>query len=884
MANPNEEDDMNKSLGRRGSLLRLSGTSKVWFYSLTLMAIGGLLFRVSQGGKAPLAVGSSVPWWVVGLLFGATELFVVHVELREHAHSFSLSEVPLVIGLFFLSPPTLVLTQLAGAGVALLINRKQSLVKAVFNMVHFFVVTCLVIPLFAFIVSQGASLGLAGWVAAFVACSSAAAFSTLLIFGAITLSEGRSEVDKLPAVIGFGAIVSATNTAIGLMAVIIVRYEPAAIWLLFAPAATLFFAYRAYTEQREQHQSLTFLYESTRTLNHSPELESAVSELLSQAREMFRAEVAEITFLPAGQNERVLRTILGPDDNVEMLKPDSFDTIAPVWEHFSADGPAVVLNTHNENPDLVAFLDSRGLTDAIVKVLRGETRGIGTILLGNRLGAISSFDDEDVRLFETLASQVSVALEKGRLEQSLAQLRELEKQLSHQAFHDSLTNLANRALFRERVESALTDAETTGRSVSVLFVDLDDFKTINDSLGHAAGDELLVAVGGRIENCINPQNGDCAARLGGDEFAILLPSIEGLVDATRVAERVLETLASPVALSNQQVMVQASVGVATNDMGSADTGEVLRNADMAMYMAKARGKACFEVFQPSMRVAVMERHELKADLPRAVEEGELVVNYQPIVELQTIKPIGFEALIRWQHPERGLLLPERFFAVAEESALLRPIGQFVLEQSCMRAREWSLRHPVDPPLGVSVNLSARQVQHPGIVEDVSNALAQARLDPTLLTLEITESVMLQDSETNINTLQALKALGVRLALDDFGTGYSSLSYLRRLPIDILKIAKPFIDDVAGSDEQMAFVHAIVNLSRTLHLQVVAEGVEQPQQVERLRELNCDLGQGFLFGRALDEAGVEAYLRENLDPMQWPDARVTGGPFAQQVVR
>jgi len=437
----------------------------------------------------------------------------------------------------------------------------------------------------------------------------------------------------------------------------------------------------------------------------------------------------------------------------------------------------------------------------------------------------------------------------------VSERKRLEEQLTHQAFHDPLTGLANRALFRDRVSHALALAQRQGHPITVLFLDLDDFKRVNDSLGHAEGDRLLIAAAERFQSCARAA--DTVSRLGGDEFAILIEHVAGSDGRPELLQRLEEAMTYPFALSGNQVQVSASIGVATASPG--DTADdLLRNADVAMYAAKRRGKGRSETYELRMYADVRERLEMEAALRTALETNQLSLHYQPIVSLKTGALYGVEALVRWDHPTRGHLLPQSFITLAEETGLIVPLGAWVLTEACRQVQDWRALFP-ETPLCVSVNISGRQLQGGGVTGSLREALAATGASADGVVLEITESVLMQQTDTVQERLWELKSLGVRLAIDDFGTGYSSLSYLQRFPIDILKIAKPFVDDVGSGTEKSALARAIVGLGETLKLRTIAEGIERGDQRAALLELGCDLGQGHYFSRALPPDGIARLL-------------------------
>ena len=433
----------------------------------------------------------------------------------------------------------------------------------------------------------------------------------------------------------------------------------------------------------------------------------------------------------------------------------------------------------------------------------------------------------------------------------------LEAQLTRQAFHDALTGLPNRALFTDRVSHALKRRGRQHRGVVVLFVDLDDFKAINDSLGHQAGDRVLQEVGERLRTTVRP--GDTVARLGGDEFAFLLEDVSDPADAEEVADRVAISLGAPLAVGGVEVALRASVGIAVAE-DSDTAADLLRDADTAMYTAKARGGGSHERFVPAMREAAISRFELGTDLRRAIDRQEFVLHYQPVVDLRLGRILGFEALVRWQHPTRGLLSPAGFIPAAEATGLIVPIGRWVLEEACRQAHAWQLATLTEPPLTMSANLSARELREPGLIEGVADILERTGVDPATIVLEITETSMVEDADGAIATLQALKALGVRLAIDDFGTGYSSLSYLRRLPVDVLKLDRSFVVPSGRGDRESALVDAVFRLGRSLGLVTIAEGIEDAEQRDRLISLGCRVGQGYLFARPMAEPAALEFLR------------------------
>jgi len=439
--------------------------------------------------------------------------------------------------------------------------------------------------------------------------------------------------------------------------------------------------------------------------------------------------------------------------------------------------------------------------------------------------------------------------------------RSLEEQLRHQAFHDSLTGLANRASFTDRLEHALLRARRSPKMPAVLFLDLDNFKAINDSLGHSAGDEILSSVGGRIQGCLRVA--DTVARLGGDEFAVLLEDVDTVEGAKVVAERILQAHETPFSIQGEKVFVKASIGVAMaeelTDDERADTQRILRNADVAMYAAKRDGKAYCHVYDEEMHVSLVRHLELLSDMRAAIERKDFFVQYQPLVDLNTREVRGLEALVRWKHPRHGLISPADFIPIAEESGAIRALGKWVLEESCRQMTQWDRSLAGSQELYMSVNVSVQQILDPEFVDEVRETLRTSGFDPARLTLEITESITMYPGDSTIRVLKDLKEIGARLAIDDFGTGSSSYAYLQHFPFDVVKIDKSFVQHEVGVRNARELTRKVIEMGKVLNLEVVAEGIEEEAQLAELRELGCEIGQGYLFAKPMDADDVPRLL-------------------------
>jgi diguanylate cyclase (GGDEF)-like protein len=566
---------------------------------------------------------------------------------------------------------------------------------------------------------------------------------------------------------------------------------------------------------------------------------------LAGAQELVAPHAAATVSLVIGtaNTMRVVATVGGHEESA--LRDWTFDlTRAPaIQQMLTSQRP------FEAGPEVIAsFLADIGAPPQLLP----QTVFVSPLLArGTLRGALSvatdqSLPDEYKDALTTLSTEIALALETA----------DLNERLTFQAYHDPLTGLANRRLLAERVRDAADSAASSGGVVGLMVLDLDGFKRVNDSLGHSAGDRMLVEVAERLTRGL--PNGHMVARLGGDEFAVLLNDLGSPSDAHTVAEQVLGILREPMSLTGTTIVPEGSMGLVTTSQ-STTFEALLADADLAMYAVKRSVKGRYVVFDPSLREEATRQLEMEVDLRRALAAREFELYYQPIVKLASGELTGLEALIRWRHPERGLVSPAEFIPLAEETGLIKPLGDWVLAEACRQAREWQLRHPTRMPVRVGVNLSPRQLLHADLLQTVREVLAETRAAPELLTLELTEGSLIERSDHLLEQLNEIRALGVGLALDDFGTGYSSLAYLRDFPFHVVKIDRSFVNGVDSDGDQFALVQGIVNLAHALRMRAIAEGIETPAQAAKLSALGCDFGQGYHFARPMSAARIEEWL-------------------------
>ena len=579
----------------------------------------------------------------------------------------------------------------------------------------------------------------------------------------------------------------------------------------------------------------------------SAERERAFAEEKARLTAEIQRRSSEERFASLVQHSSDLITVVGSDATITYQSPSC--------EHVLGYAPQELLGTRF---DRIVAKEDAGRLLRLLADGAAYARRDGQVIectLRHRDGGLRQFEILHTNLLADEHVQGIVLNARD-----ISERKAFEEQLAHQAFHDPVTNLPNRALFVERVRHAIGRARREQRELGVIFLDIDDFKTINDSLGHGAGDAALIDVAKRLSASI--RTSDTAARFGGDEFVVLLEDLDSTQTAVDVAERVLEDLRRPLMVAGKELVVRGSIGISILEgTSAAGADELIRDADAAMYIAKRDGKGGYRLFEPEMHAGVLARLELRADLQRALENGQFELHYQPIVRLADGHVAGMEALLRWHHPERGLVVPGDFIPFAEETGLIVPIGRWVLREACRQAvsvqRQWS-QSGAEGNLYMCVNLSVKQLQHSDVISDVEDALGESGLQPQLLTLEITESMLIDDPDIAVVKLKELRALGVRVAMDDFGTGYSSLSYLSRFPVDVIKMDRSFLRPDT-TREAIDLSSAVVALGSSLALEVVAEGIELDEQLSRLRDLGCELGQGFHFAHPMESAHLADYL-------------------------
>ena len=762
------------------------------------------------------------------IVFALSDSVTATVTAAGDSHTFTCSDAALGGLLLILSPTTLTVARVLGLFMVLTVRHRQPLLRIAVNLTQ----TAAGTAAAAFVLQQFVSaLGVPGLRGSLVVgtlaglCTNAVVSAGAIVV-AKSLASSRSQFRQLPRLAMLGVMGALALGSFALVGAIAASVSPFAVLLVVGPAALGVTAYRRSVKESDRRTNIEFLYEITNTLHGAANTDEGLSALLEKTAVMFRSSIALVA---THRNGRWWWTGVGGP---------ALDASEPAWRPEAT----VVLLDRAADASGRPLLRQLSVRAAIVAPFSFGIDTEGIVIVAGKLDGDAGYQRSDVELFALLAGQLGLGLENGQLERSLDELARLEQQMRQQATHDALTGLANRSV----VQARFAEQANPG---PVLLIDLDDFKSINDSLGHQAGDRVLQTVALRLDSA--SRRGDLVARLGGDEFAILLPEGTALRSATDVAERIELSLRAPMRIGEIDVTIGASVGVAIPD-GTQTLDELVRSADVALYRSKELGKGRATVFEAGMDREARDHLVLVNALRSSITAGHINVAYQPVFDLATNRVVGVEALARWDHPTRGLLLPGQFLASAERAGLAGALSNAVFERACRALVSWDGGSPDDMAPFLSINLAAAQVQDEGIVAVIRSLCERNGLAASRLMIELTESAALQDFARGKTILGRLQDLGCRIALDDFGTGYSSLSMLHRLPIDLVKLDKSFIDGFGTEAGAHSLLGACIDIAATLGLEVIAEGIERPDQLATLRSLGCRYGQGFLLASPQDE--------------------------------
>jgi diguanylate cyclase (GGDEF)-like protein len=793
--------------------------------------------------------GPRVPWWVLAAAFAMTESAVLHVQTRREAQTVSISELPIVVGLFLADPGDLVLGRLVGSVAVMVLVRRSSALKVFFNIALFALEALVALVVFHALAGDVPPVDPRQWVAALAAVLAANAVGSVALGLVIAIYEGGTTLRSLAREAVTSQLFAPGVVVLGLVAVICIDSGGRSWWMVGAAVVVLTVCYRKYASLFDRHLNLERLYAFSQAVGRSPDKDVVVGLVLDEVRELLTSDRARLVIRAADDRLGSVRITLSEEGELQHATTGVLTTEDWVEKEVLDEGRPVMLPRRSRDRRTRMWLGANDLRDAIAVPLRGAEGILGMLMVGERLGEVRTYGREDVLLLETVANHASIALQKGQL----------IEQLQHDALHDALTGLPNRKHFQRRLDAAIQDTHEGG-SVAVVILDLDGFKDVNDTLGHHQGDVVLSEVARRLVESLGSDG--FVARLGGDEFAVLLPRTSP-VQAVRSCERIAADLQGPISMEGMQFEVGASMGIAHSSDHGTDGSTLMKRADLAMYEAKSSGQRICE-YTPGNDTTGARRLALVAELRSALAAGDVAVHVQPQVDVLTGEVHSVEALARWMHDELGAVSPAEFIPIAERSGLIAPLTTAVLDASLRAVAGWS-NHAVS----VAVNLSPRSLLDPSLVTQVRQALERWQVPPQRLVLEVTEGAVMTDPDASIALLHELERLGVRLSIDDFGTGYSSLSYLKQLPVHEVKIDRSFVTGLATSAEDHAIVRSIINLGTNLGLDIVAEGVEDQETYDVLASMGCTRVQGWLVARPMP-------IRE---ATEWLDRRFADAPGA-----
>jgi diguanylate cyclase (GGDEF)-like protein len=809
-----------------------------------LIGLTGLLLTRTDALHTEVTGPVHLPWWAMVAMFGAAEMVVLHLQIQREAQTVSLSEIPLVIGLFMATPSSMLVGRIVGSFLIFTLQRRQAAIKVAFNTALVAASGSLALTVWSLTWSR-IDAGPSAWAGVFAAVIAAGTFDAIATTMAIACYESTVKLHLLLREIAASGVLAAGVGTIGLVAATAITYDVRAAFLVEAAGALLLLGYRAYASLRERHESHEQLYHFSEVVSGAHDVDTVLRSVLEQARQLLRADRAEfLAFAFPSSLAPVRMTLLsdGVLQVAEAVEPMSTD---PVVERVRADRHSMLLSRTTKDLAERRYLDTYGLREAIVVPLHMEGAIVGTLSVANRLGEVRGYDLGDVRLLETVANHAGVALKSGSL----------IARLSHEAHHDTLTGLPNRHLLQQELDNAIAAIRTgVSAGCAVMISDLNGFKEVNDTLGHQHGDELLRNV---ARSFVHAAGGRAlVARLGGDEFAMLLTDVDDLERASALAREFADSLSVPVRIDGVSVEVSASVGVAMAPLHAEDASGLLKRADVAMYAAKANGGGVRLYDEGLQEAANPSRLTLVSDLRTAIKDGGIEAWVQPKASLADGAVTGVEVLARWRHPVDGVRGPAEFLPVAEANGMIGSLTEAMLDGALSACAAWQA---AGIGAGVAVNVSPRSLKDPSFLDTVSAALARHGTDPHLLTIEITETSLMADSPQAVDLLLRLSALGVRLSIDDFGTGYSSLAYLRRLPVDEVKLDREFISRIVAEPKVLMIVRSIADLARNMGISIVAEGVEDEATWNALAELGAGAAQGFHLGRPMPAADFPAWL-------------------------
>ena len=833
-------------------------TRRVVALVVLLLVVGTVLWLGLQAAPPDPPADLRIPWWVLALMFAATEIWVFHIQVGREAQSISISEIPLMLAFFYSVPEDLLIARVVGPALVMLLHRRQTLLKSGVNIALIFADTAVALVVFR-VVGGGSTVdGGREWTGAVLACVAAMAVDLVVLSVIIRWYDGKPPLSGVKSLIS-GLGLAAASAMIGLMPLLTLRLGILAAVPLVASGVMLMAGYRAYASLADRHSSLERLFRFSRELNVAPESDDVLPSVLEQARELLRGESAEV--LRFGDSEVTVWRLHG--SHVGTLDAESSRAAGEATRALIRNVDATLVR--GDDPAGSHYLRLRGADEAVLAPLRYDGLTVGAIAVHDRLGEVRGFSASDVQLLQTIANHASVALHNEML---IGRLR-------HDALHDTLTGLPNRAQLTTHANVALADARTGGGELALMIIDLNGFKVVNDTLGHHVGDELLNQVAQRFSDAA--PWGVTVARLGGDEFAVLVPTTVP-VPAEKVADLLLGSLLETFTVGEERLHLSGSAGIALAPAHGRSVSDLLKRADIAMYAAKNGPDACV-LYRPDIDVNDPSLLSLMGELREAITAGEVDIEVEPVMDLARDRIVSTEALVRWHHPVRGTLRPGLFLPLAERNGLIVPLTTLVLDRAVAACAAW---REAGLDIGISVNLSARSLLDTVLPDTVSEVLERWGLPSNRLTLEITETIVLSDADRALELLADLRRLGVRLSLDDFGTGYSSLTHLSELPIQQLKIDRSFVSQVHDSPRDRAIVAAVADLAGHLDLEVVAEGIEKPETATLLAELGCELGQGHHFAQSMSPELLPLWVKTR-DP-HWAAGHVSPRAQLMRAVR